>query len=1056
MMALDARGAQTDDSGKLYALVHWDGKATVNKGLAVLPTDAADWKGQLSYQWKITTPPLYPYNYGGCHFEDKYFCTFLRIVDDMILEQKAYTYDDKTGELLNSLQIPTAFNLFDGAYYEPEEIIYASLKDMSTGSMGWARLNPRTARFEMVKPYKDMELYGVAVNENGDAYGISGDGGVYSIDRTNGTPTLLFSHPDLETLTVPKAHTGATWDEDNQRIIFAVCNLDKDGGSRMFSVDPQNQIVDLMYKLDGLGTQLAGLYYEQPVDPGAPDRADNLNVGFEAGSLSGNLSFTLPTKTYDGSMLSGTIDYVVKIDGERVSEGKGNPGQAITVPVSIAKAGWHTFHVKCSNNYGKGRSAKVETYLGYEKPLEPSNVSARYYAGKMHLTWEPSPSLGATGGPVNVGGITYVISSNHGEVFETDPGATAYDYVLDEPAEFTPWYYTVTAKNADGTSASVKSNNVPMGVVKGDYSQKFSTKASQYDFTTIDANNDGKTWEWSEEGFMVMRYNETLAMDDYLTLPPVMMNYGDYYVLEFDAGVYNFEEKFEVKLANDYNMAGMNNGQTVYGPVTLPVIEERQECWHHQNILVKAPDDDKFFLSIHGVSDPDMNVLFVDNVYLRKLNGSGVPAAVTNLQVVADPTGANKATLTGSLPTKDVAGNQLASVDYLKISRNGVAVATVQIAAGASTFEWVDASARAGDNTYDVIAGNAVGDGLSARCATFVGFVAPVAPDECSISYGGDDYNTLELTWSPITEDLNGADVSNVVTYNVIRSYDGDLGYASIGQKKTEFSESFSGLSSPVYIQYGVYGLVNGHEGEMIVSPQVPVGPSCKLPLVEGFLNEIKMPYGIEQYLLTDGAGLYTTNDTDKYQSADNDGGHGVFIGNRAGESATLYTAWLSIPLQAVDPVATIQFFGEGDAISNYIHFGVNTHLAEDFRLAQTFETGGMGWQTAQVKLDQYRGQDIRLALKFETRGNTYLRFDDFRVFDADASGLSEVFADTDFRVSTGKGILSVAGVDGAEVNVYSLDGRKMFRGKGDVTLSLKAGVYIVSACGKSLKVKVN
>ena len=1053
MSGVTVNAAQADDSGKLYALVHWDGKKTVNKGLALLPTDAADWKGQLSYVWNVTG---YPYNYGACHFEDKYFCNFLRIMDGYILEQKATIFDEQTGEIVDVIQVPTAFDLYDGAYYEPEAIVYASLKDMSTNVMGWARLNPRTARFEMVRPYTDMELYGVAVNENGEAYGISGDGGVYAIDRTTGEATLLFTHPDLETTTVPKAHTGATWDEDNQRIIFAVCNLDADGGSRIFSVDPKNQFVDLMYKLDGLGTQLASLYFEQSVHPMAPDRPDNLKVGFEPGNLSGNLSFTLPVKTYDGSTLTGTVDYVVKIDGEKATEGSGNPGQTVTVTANIAKAGWHTFHVKCSNTYGKGRAAKVETYLGYETPLPPSDFSARYYAGKMHLNWQPSPSLGATGGPVNVSGITYVIRSNHGEVFETEPGELSYEYALTEPEQFTPWYFTLAAKNDDGTSAAVKSNNVPLGTIQGDYTQNFYSQSSQFDFTTVDANNDGLTWQWSSEGVMVAQYNEKLPMDDYLTLPPVMMNYGDYYVLDFDAGVYNFEEKLEVKLANDYNLAGLNSGQVVHGPVTLPVTQMLEESWHHQNILVQAPDDDKFFLSIHGISEPDMNVLLIDNIKLRKLAGPTVPAAVTDLKAIPDSKGAGNATLTGTLPTTDVAGNPLSSVDYLKITRNGLNLATVDLTPGATTFQWVDSNAPAGDNTYEVTAGNAIGDGLSARCTTFVGFVAPKSPDGCVIAYASDDYNTLEFAWTPVTEDLNGADVSDVITYDVIRSYDGYTSFASRGQKKTEYTENFNGLATPVFIQYGAYGTVNGLDGDMIVSAQVPVGPSCELPLIEGFLNEIQMPYGMDTNLQSDGAGLYTTMDTEKYKSPDNDGGYGVFIGNRSGESATLYTAWLAIPSDAVDPVATIQYFGEGDAISNYIHFGVSTSLEEDFKLAQTFETGGMGWQTAQIKLDQYRGKDVRIALKFETRGNTYLRFDDFRVYDTSPTGLDEIFSDSSLSVSTGPETLSVKGTNGGEVRVYALDGRKMYQGKGDVTLSLKAGIYIVNACGESLKVKVN
>lgn len=155
-------------------------------------------------------------------------------------------------------------------------MIYAFVNDLTTSTYGWAKVNPRTAQMEMVKAFPDTRLYGVAITDNGVAYGISGEGEVFSIDRTTGNLTTILSHDDLKTKTEPKAHTSAAWDADNQRIVFAVCNLEKDGGSRLFSIDPLKKSVNLMYKLDGLGTQLASLYFDRVIKPGArcSDRVD--------------------------------------------------------------------------------------------------------------------------------------------------------------------------------------------------------------------------------------------------------------------------------------------------------------------------------------------------------------------------------------------------------------------------------------------------------------------------------------------------------------------------------------------------------------------------------------------------------------------------------------------------------------------------------------------------------------------------------------------------------------------------------------------------------------
>lgn len=1039
------------DEGNLYGLVHWDGQQTTNKGLASLPTDADKWTGAMEYVWKI---PTYPYNYGGCHFEDKFYCNYLRVMGGYILEQKAYILDEKTGEELDVIQMPSAFDLYDGAYYEPEGVIYAFVNDLTTGTYGWAKVNPRTAQMEMVKAYPQTRLYGVAITDDGTAYGISGEGEVFSIDRTTGNLTSLFSHDDLKTKTEPKAHTSATWDVDNQRMVFAVCNLEKDGGSRLFSIDPLKKSVNLMYKLDGMGTQLASLYFDRVIKPGAPSAATELAVNFPSGSLNGTLSFIMPTTNFDGSTGQGAISYTVKIDGEYKIEKSANYGDKVNVALEVKEPGWHTFFVQCSNAEGAGQSAKLESFAGFEAPLAPSEVSARHYAGKMHLAWKSSPDTGQKGGPVNVGSIRYTILSNHGEKFITEQGATTYEYELSVPEAFTPYYYTITAGNDDGVSAPAKSNNVPLGMLKDTYTQDFTKEESQYEFTTLNSNNDEKMWEWAEEGCMVIRYNEQLAMDDYLTLPPMYMDYGDYYLFGFDAGTFNYEEQFEVKLADDYNQAGMDAATTVYGPVTLKAEEARKTSWSHHDVVVQAPDDNRFFLSIHGISPADRNVLFVDNVSLRKLAGGKVPAAVENLKATPDSKGALQVTLSGKLPAKDVAGNTLESVDYLKIKRNGVEIATVQLN-GADSFSWTDKNAGQGVNDYIVIPGNSTGEGIESRCTAYAGFVNPRAPESCSVAYTNSTHDAVVFSWTPVTKDLNGLDVSDAVSYSVIRALDGDQQIVEAALKEPRYSDEFKSLKTPQFVQYATLATVNGLRGDMLVSPQVPVGPAYTLPLTEGFHPEIKMAYGLETNLTSEDSGLFTTNDTEKYQSADGDGGYGVFIGNRSGESATLYTAWIHIPQDAVEPIASIQYYGEGDAISNMIYIGACSSTDDSFSLLQDIETGGTGWQTATVGLEEYRGKDVRLAMKLETVGNTFLRFDNFRVYDPKAPGKTDLLGDDSFKVFTNDGVLSVRRAYDKQVMITRMDGMKMHRGEGDVTINLAAGVYLVTVGSETVKIAV-
>lgn len=71
-------------------------------------------------------------------------------------------------------------------------------------------------------------------------------------------------------------------------------------------------------------------------------------------------------------------------------------------------------------------------------------------------------------------------------------------------------------------------------------------------------------------------------------------------------------------------------------------------------------------------------------------------------------------------------------------------------------------------------------------------------------------------------------------------------------------------------------------------------------------------------------------------------------------------------------------------------------------------------------------------------------------------SSIGEVVAGGDVEVCVSDGVITLSGnEEGATVEIFDMQGRKVFGGVGNVSASLPAGVYIVRTAGKTLKARI-
>lgn len=108
------------------------------------------------------------------------------------------------------------------------------------------------------------------------------------------------------------------------------------------------------------------------------------------GALEGTVEFTAPSKSVDGSALTGTLDVEIKRDGQLLRTEKGvSPGAKVSFAETAAE-GLHTYTAVAKNGSGEGLSSEAEAFFGFDLPKAPASITVKETEtpGKVLVTWD--------------------------------------------------------------------------------------------------------------------------------------------------------------------------------------------------------------------------------------------------------------------------------------------------------------------------------------------------------------------------------------------------------------------------------------------------------------------------------------------------------------------------------------------------------------------------------------------------------------------------------------------------------------------------------------------
>ncbi len=275
------------------------------------------------------------------------------------------------------------------------------------------------------------------------------------------------------------------------------------------------------------------------------------------------------------------------------------------------------------------------------------------------------------------------------------------------------------------------------------YMNTFETNAEQAQVAIYDANNDQSTFTFEEHtstGSQVARYryNSSNAADDYLVFPGVELKAGAKYKVALDAASYSesYPERIEV-VAGKVAKAS---------ELTIPVIAATdvatKEFINVSNNEFTVTEDGTYFFAVHAISDANEFYLYIDNFSIAELDNSA-PAAVSDLAVVADAQGANKATVSFTVPAQTIAGAALTEAVSYVVKRDGEEIKAEAKAAGEKvSFE--DAVEAAGYYTYSVTVSCAGKTSDAATLKAYIGYDTPTAVNNITVV---DKSNSVDIAW---------------------------------------------------------------------------------------------------------------------------------------------------------------------------------------------------------------------------------------------------------------------------------------------------------------------
>ncbi|MDE6669510.1 MAG: choice-of-anchor J domain-containing protein [Muribaculaceae bacterium] len=715
---------------------------------------------------------------GGAFFTDKYYIVTTMSEDWFTGEVDVYSYKYSRGnweELTYTVQ--DIYSLYNSICYDPiDNLAYGYFYSDEGGD--WGYMNPDDMRVTHIIEAAH-ELVAVAVNEQGQVYGIAKDGYLYSINKKTGEMTSIGS-----TGLSPEYMQSAAFGLDGN-LYWAASEAYSSG---LYIIDVTSGNVTEVGAFSGT-EEICALYAVQgEVNSEAPAKATDLKAEVSGIELTFPFTFNIPSNNAGGTSLSGNIDYTVYVNGVETVSGSAEAGSKVNLSLSVEKPGYHLFKVLLSNEAGASEAATVRSWIGVDEPKSVRNAKVERLANDcIQINWE-APDGGVNGGYFDADLITYTVVRlpEWKVVAETiKPTSFTDEIELDNDQSLIRYIITPVADGLEGQRTMTdgivigKPYEVPVEFT-------FDTQEDYNIFTVIDNNEtvnlDSGMWQYTPSGEAAGYVGGTKDGDDWLITPSIYLKARTKYLFSHEVLCYSdsWPEEYSVYLGTTPKIEDM----------TKEIVSSTTIWWDEYRTrtdTITVENDGVYYFGFHATSEAGSAFFLIDNIRLREMYSLDAPAAVKDLKVMAGETGVKKATISFVTPINNVEGKELDDDLTVRILRDGVVIETIYDVAPDEPMTYVDNDAADRQvNTYEVICSNYYGAGVGTSVKVWVGLDVPTAPLNAKVTLDKEGHPVI--SWkAPEGRGIHGGYVDNAdLSYTVAMMRNGSL--IPIVEKTSEFS----------------------------------------------------------------------------------------------------------------------------------------------------------------------------------------------------------------------------------------------------------------------------
>ena len=889
----------------------------------------------------------------GAPVGNKYYLTATN--QDKYNEFSLITLDAATFELLDKEDISDRKDLIanDAALDPTTGKIYGVFIEPETHTYVFGTVNPVTKERTAIAPYSkgDNTPSAFCVSPEGELYGILYYGELVKFDKETGEITEIGN-----TGVVWSYVQAASWSLKDNMIHASWAG--NGGMPSVFTINPQTaEMTQLSPE-----TTLMTIFYNPClyVKAKAPANVMAENLTFEKYSENGILSFTAPKTFHDGSVLSGSLNYYITNKGEIISQGTTTAGERVSV--NVTGSGVTKFGIYTENENGESLRRIVSGYAGSDVPATPL-VSAKKGENSIKITWNPI-KIGEHGGYIDTLNVKYdVYKFPGGEKIATDLVVNEYtDNTLEEELKnkVVNYNYAVVAKVDEKESAQGVSNKIAWGYYEPTWTNSLSGESSFKEFTVIDANKDGQTWDFIGNSTLCF-YNTTQPKDDWLISPPMHMKKGLIYRLNYNACTNGREytNKYEIYIGQDNTVAAMNTKvQDEISITSLAYPQYKDNDFKSFSNDVTVDEDGDYYFGWHATSEKEQGYLVIKNVEVLTGVEAVSPKQVSNCSVVADENGRFLTNISFTMPVAKNNGATLSGNVKAEIKRNGIVVKTLAAMAG-DKIEYVDSAEEAGNYVYTITPISADGRGMEYLKKVFVGNSIPYPTYDFTAKENVNKYGEVTLSWGLPSYDMNFRQLDpEKMRYIITYSTDEGETIDTLLNDYKGFSYTYQAVKEGEGQKNIIYYIKGyNYAGSMSDTPscQVLAGEPNATPWAESFLDEMSVPY-----IMNSGWQRWKDAVDGSITSQDGDGQFAGYKGTNVGDTGDMITGKLDMKGLS-SPKLTFWIYKFIDEDVNTLETFVGSTDNWNSLGTVDLQNYGTGWNKVSFDISQYNGEVVQL-----------------------------------------------------------------------------------------------